>query len=127
MVGDIIDGYPLGTQSRGQRGLPIVITYKNQKVMETVKAASIKAGFWNDRRKRNEPNCPKGFFTEAYDNLKEMTMTKEEIREAISSAKRESAAGPDGLKMSVYKEANDYLIQPLQIMFNKINYTVDTI
>ena len=50
-------------------------------------------------------------------------MTKEEIREAISSAKRDSAAGPDGLKMSVYKEANDYLIQPLQIMFNTINYT----
>ena len=75
MVGDIIDGYPLGTQSRRQKGLPIVITYKNQKVMETVKAASIKAGFWNDRRKRNEPNCPKGFFTEAYDNLREMCMT----------------------------------------------------
>ena len=91
--------------------------------METVKAASIKAGFWNDRKRRNEPDCPKGFFTEAYDNLKEMTMTKEEIREAISSAKRESAAGPDGLKMSVYKEANDYLIQPLQIMFNTINYS----
>ena len=75
MVGDIINGYPLGTQSRGQKGLPIVITYKNQKVMETVKAASIKAGFWNDRRKRNEPNCPKGFVTEAYDNLREMCMT----------------------------------------------------
>ena len=91
--------------------------------METVKAASIKADFWNDRKQRNEPDCPKGFFTEAYDNLKEMTMTKEEIWEAISSAKRESAAGPDGLKMSVYKEANDYLIQPLQIMFNTINYS----
>ena len=49
-IGDIIDGYPLGTQSRGQKGLPIVITYKNQKIMETVKAASIKAGFWNDRK-----------------------------------------------------------------------------
>ena len=122
-IGDIIDGYPLGTQSRGQKGLPIVITYKDQKTKETVKAASIKAGFWNDRKRRNEPDCPKGFFTEAYDNLKEMTMTKEEIREAISSAKRDSAAGPDGLKMSVYKEANDYLIQPLQIMFNAINYT----
>ena len=88
--------------------------------METVKAASIKACFWNDRKRRNEPDCPKGFFTEAYDNLKEMFMMKEEIREAISSSKRESAAGPDGLKMSVYKEANDYLIQPLQIMFNTI-------
>ena len=44
-VGDIIDGYPLGTQSRGQKALPIVITYKNQKIMETVEAASIKAGF----------------------------------------------------------------------------------
>ena len=49
-IGDIIDGYPLSTQSRGQKGLPIVITYKSQKVMETVRAASIKAGFWNDRR-----------------------------------------------------------------------------
>ena len=123
MVGNIIDGYPLGTQSRGQRGLPIVITYKNQKVMETVKAASIKAGFWNDRRKRNEPNCPKGFFTEAYDNLREMHMTADKIREAIASSKRDSAAGPDGLKMAVFKEANDYLIKPLQIMFNTINHT----
>ena len=122
-VGDIIDGYPLGTQSRGQKGLPIVITYKNQKVMETVKAASIRAGFWNNRKHRNKPNYPKGFFTEAYDNLQDMHMTEDEIREVICSSKRESAAGPDGLKMAVYKEANDYLIQPLQIMFNTINHT----
>ena len=78
-VGDIIDGYPLGTQSRGQKGLPIVITYKNQKVMETVKAASIRAGFWNNRKHRNKPNYPKGFFTEAYDNLQDMHMTEDEI------------------------------------------------
>ena len=91
--------------------------------METVKAASIKAGFWNNRKRRNEPNCPKGFFTGAYDNLHEILMTGDEIREAICSSKRESTAGPDGLKMAIFKEASDYLIQPLKIMFNTINTT----
>ena len=47
----------------------------------------------------------------------------DEIWEAIASSKRDSAAGPDGLKMAVFKAANDYLIKPLQIMFNTINYT----
>ena len=84
-VGDIINGYPLGTQSRGQRGLPIVITYKDQRTKEKVKAAAIKAGFWNDRKWRNEANCPKGFFTEAYGNLENMDMLNEEIKEHISS------------------------------------------
>merc|ERR1712086_491603 len=120
-IGDIVDGYPLGTQPRGQKALPIVITYKDQKTMETVKAASIKAGFWNDRKRREEPNCPKGFFTSAYDNLKEMHMTNDEIREAIVSSKRDSAAGPDGIKMSVFSEANKYIVSPLRIMFNMIN------
>ena len=120
-VGDIINGYPLGTQSRGQKGLPIVITYKDQQTKEKVKAASIKAGFWNDRKKRNDPNCPKGFFTAAYDNLKDMQMLNEEIKDAISSSNRDSAAGPDGVKMSVFKEAEDYVITPLRILFNTIN------
>ena len=120
-VGDIIDGYPLGTQPRGQKALPIVITYKDQKTMETVKAASIRAGFWDDRKHRNEPNCPKGFFTSAYSNLKDMLMTGDEIREAIVSSKRDSAAGPDGIKMAVFSEASNYVIAPLKIMFNTIN------
>ena len=120
-MGDIINGYPLGTQSRGQKGLPIAITYKDQQTKEKVKAASIKAGFWNDRKKKNDPNCPKGFFTAAYGNLKDMEMLNEEIRDAISSSNRDSAAGPDGVKMSVFKEAEDYVITPLRILFNTIN------
>ena len=120
-VGDIIDGYPLGTQPRGQKGLPIVITYKDQHTKEKVKAASIRAGFWNDRKKRNDPDCPKGFFTEAYGNLENMEMLNEEIRDAISSSNRDSAAGPDGVKMSVFKEAEDYVINPLRILFNTAN------
>ena len=120
-VGDIINGYPLGTQSRGQRGLPIVITYKDQHTKEKVKAAAIKAGFWNDRKRRNEVNCSKGFFTEAYGNLENMDMLNEEIKEAISSSNRDSAAGPDGVKMSVFKEAENYIIDPLRILFNTSN------
>ena len=120
-VGDITNGYPLGTQSRGQEGIPIVITYKDQITMERVRAASIKAGFWNDRKRRNNPNCPKGFFTAAYGNLRDMDMLNEEIRDAISSSNRDSAAGPDGVKMAVFKEAEDYVITPLKILFNAIN------
>ena len=120
-IGDIIDGYPLGTQSRGQKGLPIAITYKDQHTKNKVKAASIKAGLWNDRKRRNDPNCPKGFFTAAYENLKDMEMLNEEISEAISSSNRNSAAGPDGVKMSVFKEAEETVIVPLKILFNAIN------
>ena len=36
MVGNIIDGYPLGTQSRGQRGLPIVILLIIQQSPDTL-------------------------------------------------------------------------------------------
>ena len=98
-IGDITDGYPLGTQSRDQTGNPIVITYKDQENMERVRAASIGAGFWNNRRRRNDPNCPKGFFTAAYDSLRDMQMMNVEIRDAISSSKRDSAAGPDGVTL----------------------------
>ena len=120
-VGDIIDGYPLGTQSRGQKGLPIAITYKDRHTKDKVKAASIKAGLWNDRKRRSDPNCPKGFFTAAYENLQDMEMLDEEIRDAISSSNRNSAAGPDGVKMSVFKEAEETVIVPLRILFNTIN------
>ena len=122
-IGDITDGYPLGTQSREQKGNPIVITYKDQTTMERVRAASIEAGFWNNRRRRNDPNCPKGFFTAAYDSLRDMQMMSVEIRDAISSSKRDSAAGPDGVRMSVFKEAEDYIVVPLKILFNEINST----
>ena len=50
-----------------------------------------------------------------------MEMLNEEIRDAISSSNRDSAAGPDGVKMSVFKEAEDYVITPLRILFNTIN------
>ena len=122
-IGDIVDGYPLGTQARGQTGNPIVLTYKDQDTMEKVKKAAIGAGFWNNRRRRNDPNCPKGFFTAAYDTLKDITMFNDEIRDAISSSKRDSAAGPDGVKMSVFKEAEDYIVVPLKILYNEINHT----
>ena len=122
-IGDIVDGYPLGTQARGQTGNPIVLTYKDQDTMEKVKKAAIGAGFWNNRRRRNDPNCPKGFFTAAYDTLKVITMFNDEIRDAISSSKRDSAAGPDGVKMSVFKEAEDYIVVPLKMLYNEINHT----
>ena len=120
-VGDIVNGYPLGTQSRGQTGLPIAITYKDQQTRDKVKAASIKAGFWNERKNSGDPNCPKGFFTAAYGNMKDMEMLNEEIRDAIRSSNRNSAAGPDGVKMSVFKEAEETVIIPLKILFNTIN------
>ena len=122
-IGDITNGYPLGTQARGQTGLPIVITYRDQETMKRIRAAARRAGFWNERRQRDEPNCPKGFFTAAYDNLRNMEMLGEEIREAISASNRDSAAGPDGVKMAVFKEAQDYIIDPLKTLFNEINNT----
>ena len=108
VAGDITEGYPLGHQPRGQKALPIVITYKDKKTKEVLRSASIKAGLWNKRKHRdtNAELSPiiKGFFTEAYDTLDAVYMSKDEIREAIKQSKRSSAAGPDGLKMSVYSE-----------------------
>ena len=46
-----------------------------------------------------------------------------EIRDAISSSKRDSAAGPDGVRMAVFKEAEDYIVVPLRMLFNEINST----
>ena len=91
--------------------------------MEKIRAAARRAGFWNKRRPKDEPNCPKGFFTAAYGNLRDMEMLSEEIREAISASNRDSAAGPDGVKMSVFKEAQDHIIGPLKVLFNEINNT----
>jgi hypothetical protein len=52
-------------------------------------------------------------------------MTTKEIKMAIRKSKRSSAAGPDGLKMSAYSEACDYLLEPLQVLFNSINSSGD--
>ena len=126
-AGDIADGYPLGQQPRGQKGLPIVITYKDKKTKEDVEAASKKAGLWNKRKYRDNNTDPdtiiRGFFTEAYDTLNVIHISTDEIREAIRQSKRSSAAGPDGLRMSVYSEACEYLLGPLQILYNTINST----
>ena len=53
-VEDIIDSYPLGMQARGKKAPPIVLTYKDEKTMEDVKQAAIKAGLWNRRQDRKE-------------------------------------------------------------------------
>ena len=52
-VEDITDGYPLGTQARGRKNNPIVITYKDATTKEKVKMASMKAGLWNRRIENN--------------------------------------------------------------------------
>lgn len=52
-VEDIIDGYPLGTQARGRKNIPVVITYKDTSTKEKVKLASMKAGLWNRRIENN--------------------------------------------------------------------------
>ena len=52
-VEDITDGYPLGTQARGRKNNPIVITYKDATTKEKVKMASMKAALWNRRIENN--------------------------------------------------------------------------
>ena len=105
-VGDIIDGYPLGEQPRGQTAVPVVITYKDEKTTESVRAAAKKAGLWDERKlNKKDGQQPKGFFTAAYDSLGTVYLSKHEIRDAIRQTKRYSGAGPDGLKMTVYSEA----------------------
>ena len=64
----------------------------------------------------------KGFFTDPNDTLNTIYTTTE-IMKAIRKSKRKSAAGPDGLRMSVYSEACENLLEPLQILFNTINST----
>ena len=73
--------------------------------------------------KTEEINDKKGFFTNPLDTLNIIYTYASEIRKAIRKSKRKSAAGPDGLKMSVYSEACENLILPLQALFNTINST----
>ena len=51
---DIIDCHPLGTLTRGQTSLPIVITYKDNVTAASVKRAAIKAGLWEQRNQQRE-------------------------------------------------------------------------
>ena len=48
---DIVDSYPLGTQTRGQKVVPIVLTYRDEKTMETVRLAAKRARLWYKRGK----------------------------------------------------------------------------
>jgi len=73
--------------------------------------------------KNEEITKRKGFFTNPSDTLNTTYTSTTEIRKAIRKSKRKSAAGPDGLKMSVYSEACENLILPLQALFNTINST----
>jgi hypothetical protein len=159
---DIIDCHPLGTLTRGQTSLPIVITYKDNETAASVKRAAIKAGLWEQRNQHREEKPPtqetqeiqkkpkkkpwfkkkpaclkkdteqneseenndkKGFFTDPSKTLDIIYTYQSEIRKAIRKSKRKSAAGPDELKMSVYSEACENLIFPLQALFNTINST----
>ena len=155
-VEDITDGYPLGTQARGRKNNPIVITYKDATTKEKVKMASMKAALWNRRIENNneeegtgvagwmkklakrlgvairsllqnleekKSEKPKSHFAAAYDTLNRIDMNTKEIKEAIRSTKRTSAAGPDGLRMAVYSEACSNILRPLQTLFNSINTT----
>jgi hypothetical protein len=65
----------------------------------------------------------KGFFTDPNDTLNTIYTTTVEIKKAIRKSKRKSAAGPDRLRMLVYSEACENLLEPLQILFNTINST----
>ena len=121
--GDIVDGYPLGMNPRGQKSLPIVITYRNENTREKVQEAAKNAGVWNGRRRKNKPRGTVGYFTAAYKTMDHMKMTKDEIRKAIRKTKRNSAPGPDGIKMAVYAEACDRILEPLMILYNSINDT----
>ena len=64
---------------------------------------------------------PKTYFTKAYENLKIIDMNTKEIKTAIRSTKRTSAAGPDGLRMAVLSEACSHILRPLQVLYNTIN------
>ena len=70
-----------------------------------------------------KPEKPKSYFAAAYDTLNRIDMNTKEIKEAIRSTKRTSAAGPDGLRMAVYSEACSNILKPLQTLFNSINMT----
>jgi len=154
-VEDITEGYPLGTQARGRKKVPVVITYKDAITKEAVKSAAMKAGLWNRRTKEEKTDeketgvtgwmknlarklgvairsilmnledkkqeKPKTYFTKAYENLKIIDMNIKEIKTAIRSTKRTSAAGPDGLRMAVLSEACSHILGPLQVLYNTIN------
>ena len=70
-----------------------------------------------------KPEKPKTYFAAAYETMKRIDMNTKEIKEAIRSTKRTSAAGPDGLRMAVYSEARSNILRPLQTLFNSINTT----
>ena len=156
---DIQECKPQGGQTRGQRCLPIVITYKDETTKNRVKTAAQRSGLWNRRNDREVRNRRKnastqkqtentiswltwatqllpwthksppsqepgrGFFTDPCSTLSQILSSTDEIKIAIRKAKRKSAAGPDGIKMAVYSEACEFILEPLQILFNYINYT----
>ena len=121
--GDIVDGYPLGKNPRGLKSLPIVITYKTKRIREQVQDAAKNANIWDGRRRKNKPRGTIGYFTAAYKTMDYMRMTKDEIRKAIRKTKRSSAPGPDGIKMAVFAEACDTILEPLMMLYNNINDT----
>ena len=69
----------------------------------------------------NKPEKPKTYFTRAYETMKRVEMNTKEIKVAIRSTKRTSAAGPDGLRMAVLSEACSHVLRPLQTLYNAIN------
>lgn len=125
-VGDVIDSYPLGEKPRGQTQIPVILTYKDETTTNLIRAAAKRAGHWDKRRQKKvtrEDNQPKGFFTAAYDPLSTVYMSTDDIRDAIRQTKKDSAACPDDLKMTVYSEACDHILGPLQMLYNIINST----
>ena len=56
-IEDITYCYPLGTQARGTKSIPLVITYKDEKTKRDVKMAAMKASTWHRRipQKTEEP------------------------------------------------------------------------
>ena len=56
-IEDITDCYPLCTQVRGKKSIPLVITKKDEKTRRDVKMAAMKASTWNRRipQKTEEP------------------------------------------------------------------------
>ena len=82
---------------------------------------AIRSLLQNLEEKKSEK--PKSYFAAAYDTLNRIDMNTKEIKEAIRSTKRTSAAGPNGLRMAVYSEACSNILRLLQALFNSINTT----
>ena len=70
---------------------------------------------------QSSDKTPKTYFKAALETMKSVDMTTNEIRDAIKKAKRTSAPGPDGLRMSVFAESCSHITRPLQVLYNRIN------